>query len=80
MIDTQVSERVLEFARDAFADKIENLLDDPSWLLEPDENPARYFRHMRQLATDLGLDFDVLVDRGHEHERLRLRILEERFG
>ena len=81
MIDSELSpeatERVLEFAREALQEKIENLLDDPSWLLEPEENPALYFRRLRQIAAALGLDYDRLVDTlGHEVERVRLRDLE----
>jgi len=58
-----VSDRVLEYAQDSFRGLINDLLDDPSWLLHPDRDlePGEQIAEYRQLATDLGLDYDILV-------------------
>lgn len=70
----EISERALQFARDAYEDMIASLLDDPSGLLHPwrDQEPAESLAETRQLGRDLGLDFDELVKKGHAHEIKRL--------
>jgi hypothetical protein len=68
--------RVAKYAEERFLEHIDNLLDDPSFLSHPDEDPHAYLRVHRQIATDLGLDFDELIaTRGHEVERERLKAL-----
>ncbi len=61
-----VSDSVLKFAKEQFENVVENLLDDPSGLLHPyrELEPAQELLEYRKLATDLGLDFDVLVAKG----------------
>lgn len=72
----KVSQRVLDYARNHFRSSLEELLDDPSWLLHPDEarTPREYFAERRLLAAELGFDFDKLIDEmGTDYERQRLR-------
>jgi hypothetical protein len=57
------TDRVIDFAKDAFKRHLEELLDDPTWLLnEPDLDPVEYIAEQRRIAADLLLDFDALVD------------------
>jgi len=75
--DTQA--RILHYARNKFGDDIENLLDDPhGWFgTAPPGEVTAWFRDRRQLAQDLGLDFDAIVQRtGTEFERERLQKIE----
>ena len=78
----ETTERVVEYARERFKHEVSDLLDDPSWLTSmPEELIAKYFQDARLLATDLGLDFDLLVDEtGTDHQRARLRRLERSAG
>jgi hypothetical protein len=73
-----VSEAVLEFARDRFRDLMENLLDDPSNLLHPlrDLEPVEELKILRDLAADLGLDYEALVAEGTPYEIKRLAEIE----
>ena len=81
-MNTETTERVVEYARERLRHEIRDLLDDPSWLTSmPEELIANYFKERRLLAADLGLDFDVLVgETGTEPERARVRRLEASAG
>lgn len=70
--------RILGFARACFRTLIEELLDDPSWLLHPDDDyvPADELAFYRLLAADLDLDYDSLVAEGTPEEQERLAKLE----
>ena len=73
------TDRVLQYARDSFECEIDDLLDDPSNLLHPwrDKEPPEEIAEYRQLAIDLGFDFDeLLLKHGHEHDIKRLRDIE----
>lgn len=70
--------RILGFARACFRTLIEELLDDPSFLIHPDDdyNPADELAFYRLLAADIGLDFDELVAEGSPEQRERIAKLE----
>ncbi len=69
----ETTERVLEFATEAFRRHVGDLLDDPSWLLDEDD-PAGYMAEQRLISEDLGIDFDCLItELGTEYEINRLR-------
>lgn len=71
------TDRVMEFAAEAFRRHVSDLLDDPSWLLDED-NPSAYIAEQRLLSADLGIDFDGLVaELGTEYEIGRLRGYED---
>lgn len=76
------TDRVIEFAIEAFKRHLDDLLDDPSWLAEdqtryPEEeqvDPVEYIAEQRRIAADLGLDFDILSEElgtPYEVERLQ---------
>lgn len=69
------TDRVIEFAMEALRRHVEDLLDDPSWLLdEAGIDPVAYLAEQRQIAADLGFDYDALVEEiGSEYEIARLR-------
>lgn len=69
------TDRVIEFATEAFHRHIDDLLDDPSWLLQEDDlDPSEYIAEQRRIAEDLGIDFDELIQQvGHDYEISRLR-------
>jgi hypothetical protein len=69
------TDRVIEFALEAFRRHIDDLLDDPSWLLDEDDlDPPEYIAEQRRIAEDLGIDFEELILQvGHEFEISRLR-------
>ena len=68
------TQRVIDFAREAFIRHVEEMLDDPSDLLHPlrDQEPAEVIADLRGLGAELGLDFDALLARGNDLERERL--------
>ena len=75
------AERVLQFAQGALKQVVEDLLDDPSDLRQDHEldggpTPQAAIAYYRQLAIDLGVDFDAVVEKGHPHEIRRLKALE----
>jgi hypothetical protein len=75
----EVSQAVFDYARACFQRQIEDMLDDSSHLLhlDNDEPAAEYLHRLRHLASDLGIDFDELVDAsGSEFEYGRLRRIE----
>ncbi len=79
---TETTTRVLEFAREALERVISELLDDPSDLRQDHEldggpTPQTAITYYRQLAVDLGLDFDALVEKGHPNKIDRLRAIEQ---
>jgi hypothetical protein len=69
------TDRVIEFAMEAFRRHIDDLLDDPSWLLDEDDlDPSEYIAEQRRIAEDLGIDFEELILQvGHDFEISRLR-------
>lgn len=72
--------RILEFAVEAFRDDVEALLDDPRGVLEPGDI-HKHLSEMRRVSTDLGLDFDALVDElGTAFEVRRLRTIIDLAG
>ncbi len=75
-----VSDETFQWAKDCFEAAIEALLDDPSSLchqFREFENVSEEFAAWRALATDLGMDFDVLVEKhGSDYEKQRLRDIE----
>ena len=77
------TERVLIFARECFDRIIQELLDDPAYLshdyeLDGGLSPRAAIAEYRRLASDLGIDFDVLVARGQPFEIDRLKAMEQR--
>ncbi len=75
----ETTERVLEFAIEAFKRHVGDLLDDPSWLLDEDD-PAGYIAEQRLISADLGIDFESLItELGTEYEIARLRSYEARL-
>jgi hypothetical protein len=65
---------IAQFARRKFMASVESLLDDPSFLLHPEENPAEYLDGLYKLASALGLDLSLTIDSlGTQFERERLR-------
>jgi hypothetical protein len=73
-----VTERVLDYAREAFRNEVQMLLDDPSDLLHPwrDVEPAEAIAAMRSLGVEVGLDYDALVADGHGYACERLADIE----
>ena len=69
------TDRVIEFAVEAFKRHLGDLLDDPSWLIEDEQvDPVEYIAEQRRIAADLGLDFDNLsgeLGSPYEVERLQ---------
>ncbi|NTF17337.1 hypothetical protein G6L37_02715 [Agrobacterium rubi] len=69
------TDRVIEFAAEAFRRHLGELLDDPTWLVEEgDLDPVEYIAEQRRIAADLGIDFDSLseeIGSPFEVERLR---------
>jgi len=69
------TDRVIEFAVEAFKRHLDDLLDDPSWLIEDGQvDPVEYIAEQRRIAADLGLDFDLLSEElgtPYEVERLQ---------
>jgi hypothetical protein len=78
MVET--TERVLQFAREAFVRSVQELLDDPAGVLELPANKSQAKAHMaeqRLLAKELGYDFDAMLNNyGSAFEVRRLRKLE----
>jgi hypothetical protein len=75
-----LSDEALRFARAAFVSEIEELLDDPSYLLHPwrECEPLEELDRYRRIAINLGIDFDDLIARaGTDFERERLRLIIE---
>ena len=77
----RLTQRVVAFAREALEQVIADLLDEPSVLQQDHEldggpTPQAAIAHYRQLAIDLGLDFDALVAKGHPGAIRRLKALE----
>ena len=71
-----MSDRILAYAIDKYREDTRDLLDDPSWLVHPDETekPSVWIAAHRQLGVDLGLDFDALCkELGTDFEQKRLR-------
>jgi hypothetical protein len=68
------TERVLQFAKEAFERHVQDVLDDPSWLLEePEHEAVEWLAQQRLIASELGVDYDELLERGSEFEIRRLR-------
>lgn len=69
------TDRVIEFATEAFRRHLGDLLDDPTWLLdEEDLDPVEYIAEQRRIAADLGIDFDSMSEElGSPHEVERLQ-------
>jgi hypothetical protein len=60
--------RIIGYATERFMEQVQGILDDPSGL-EPDD-----FRALRQRATDLQMNLDLLIDQlGTPFEAKRLR-------
>ena len=75
----EINKQTLDWAQNAFKNEVENMLDDPSYMLHPtrDEEPAETITYMRAVAADLGLDFNALVtELGSNYEIARFRKIE----
>lgn len=75
---SDAKERVFVFASDCFMSRVESLLDDPHGMIG-DEPHETFFATLRQLARDLEMNLDLLIDQlGTKFEATRLRELMHR--
>lgn len=66
-----------EYATRKLKDDVKRLLRDPSKLASPAELRTYYLPLMRKVATQCGINFDVLVREGTPQEQDRLRRIEQ---
>lgn len=73
----QISDEAHAFLQQLFQSHLEDVLDDPSYMVHPDETtpPAEAVAELRRVCEDLGLDWDEILGKAHEHERERLLAL-----
>lgn len=70
-----ISAEAHEHLTDLFRDAVQQLLDDPAWLLDGDG--PEYLGKVRRVADELGLPFDTLIaEIGTDYEIARLLRLE----
>lgn len=69
-----ISEKAYAYAQAAFEDYLLNVFDDPSHMVHPQETetPAQQIAELRELCSGLGLDWDTIAAKAHDHERERL--------
>ena len=75
MTESLVDGEVIEYARDCYQNSFENLLDDPSFVIQDhdDEPPNMWFDHFRSLGKKMMLDFDQMIkDHPNDYERDRI--------
>lgn len=74
--DVSAAERILRianYARRKYLAQVEDILDDPSFLLHPDEDAVEYLADLTKDGAALGLDLrQVIESTGTEFERRRL--------
>jgi hypothetical protein len=66
----------VKYAQDLFAERVADLLDDPSSILSG-EHPAKAISDLRIVALALELDFDQLTMVGTSRERTLFNDIEE---
>lgn len=74
MASVTVDQIVLDFAKEKYFEWLENTLDDPSYILQDeDETPTAYIEQRRILGQKMGLDLDFLVKNwSNDFESIRL--------
>lgn len=63
------------WAVEAFENQMESTFDDPSWISQ-ESNPRAEMEKLIAVAADLGIDFNMLLNRASAHEVARWVLLE----